>query len=100
MPADGPDDPDDDFKDTNCDGIDGDKSRAIFVAPDGKDDAAGTLDAPVHSFAKAIERANELGKDVYACNGTYAENVVIAKAVRVFGGFDCKAGWKRTLDRA
>ncbi|MBI2395942.1 MAG: hypothetical protein HYV09_40635, partial [Deltaproteobacteria bacterium] len=100
VPADGADDPDDDFKDTNCDGIDGDKSRAIFVAPDGKDDAAGTLDAPVHSFAKAIERANELGKDVYACNGTYAENVVIAKAVRVFGGFDCKAGWKRTLDRA
>jgi len=99
-PSGGADDPDDDFKDTNCDGIDGDKAHAVFVAPTGSDEAAGTMDAPVKTIAKAIERATEGGKDVYACNGTYAESIVVTKAVRVFGGYDCKSGWKRTLDRA
>ena len=29
--------PDDQFRDTNCDGIDGDVASAVFVAPDGDD---------------------------------------------------------------
>src|SRR5262249_40685430 len=37
-----PDVPDDKYEDTNCDGIDGDKSTAIFVAPTGDDMNAGT----------------------------------------------------------
>src|SRR5207302_3142626 len=41
------DDPDLAFVDENCDGIDGDVSRAIFVATDGMDTAAGTKEAPV-----------------------------------------------------
>jgi hypothetical protein len=96
------DDPDDDFKDTNCDGIDGDKTRAVFVAPTGSDDmaTAGTMDAPLKTIGAAIARAAASKKDVYLCNATYAEQLTIADGVRVFGGYDCKAGWKRTLDRA
>jgi hypothetical protein len=99
VPSGDADDPDDDFKDTNCDGIDGDKARAVFVSPDGNDDGAGTSDAPLKSIAKAVERANEGGKDVYVCNGTFAENVVLTKSVRLYGGYDCKT-WKRTVARA
>src|SRR6188768_1986555 len=35
--------PDDDFLDSNCDGIDGDASHAIFVSPGGSDSADGSL---------------------------------------------------------
>jgi hypothetical protein len=94
------DEPDDEFKDQNCDGIDGDKKRAIFVSPEGVDEAAGTIDAPVKTLVKAIERATAGSKDVYVCNGAYAETVTLTAAVRVFGGYDCKDGWKRTLERA
>lgn len=43
-----PDRPDLDFTDTNCDGIDGDKSQAIFVsAVDGNDAGTGTQNNPL-----------------------------------------------------
>jgi len=94
------DDPDDEFKDTNCDGIDGDKTKAVFVSPDGSDEAAGTLDKPLKTLTAAIDRATKDGKDVYACSATYAESLSLTASVRIFGGYDCKSGWKRTLDRA
>jgi hypothetical protein len=95
----GLDDPDDDFKDSNCDGIDGDKTKAIFVAPTGSDSAAGTIDAPVSTIGKALTMASAAKKDVFICNDTYAENVTITAGIRLFGGYDCKAGWKRTTDK-
>lgn len=94
------DEPDGDFTDTNCDGIDGDASRAVFVANDGSDAAAGTMDEPVQTLGHAIELASESGKDVYVCNGSYAENVVIDHAVGVYGGYDCDNGWRRISDWA
>src|SRR5512141_464745 len=51
----GADDPDDAFADTDCDGIDGDKTKAIFVGPSGNDSAPGTIEEPVRSLAKAVE---------------------------------------------
>lgn len=98
-PKPGPDDPDDDFEDTNCDGIDGDKTKAIFVAPTGSDSAAGSFDAPVATITKGISLAAAAKKDVYICNDTYAESVSITTGVRLFGAFDCKAGWSRTGDK-
>jgi len=100
MPSGDADDPDDEFKDSNCDGIDGDKSKAVFVSPDGSDEAAGTMDKPLKTLTAAVERATKDGKDIYACNATYGESLSISSAVRIFGGYDCKAAWKRTLDRA
>lgn len=97
----GPDVPDDDFADSNCDGIDGDLARAVFVAPGGDDGALGSAEHPLKTLAKGIERAQADGKDVYVCNGTYNENVVVrGKGVSVFAGFECVNGWRRTTERA
>jgi hypothetical protein len=95
-----PDLPDDNFEDTNCDGIDGDKSAAIFVAATGSDSAIGTMDAPVATINKAVALAESANKAVYVCNGTYAEQVSITSAVSLYGGYDCTRGWKRISDRA
>lgn len=96
----GEDLPDDEFADSNCDGIDGDKTKAIFVATTGADGAVGTMDAPLRTLVEAIDRATKDAKAVYVCNGAYPENVSISAPVAIYGGFDCKSGWKRTLERA
>jgi hypothetical protein len=89
------DNPDDDFADSNCDGIDGDKSKAIFVSPDGKDTGDGSFRSPVNTITKGVELAGAQSKDVYVCTADYAENVVIdTKAVSIFGGYEC-ADWSR-----
>ncbi|HEY6724447.1 MAG TPA: hypothetical protein VI197_10455, partial [Polyangiaceae bacterium] len=94
------DEPDSDFSDTNCDGIDGDASRAVFVANGGSDEADGTMDAPVQTLQHAVELASEQDKNVYICNGTYVENVVLEHAVSLYGGYDCENSWRRITDRA
>lgn len=100
-PEAGRDEPDDAFVDSNCDGIDGDESAAVFVAPTGADTASGAKASPVQTLARGIELAAAKGKSVYVCNGEYAENLVISKAVvSVYGGYDCDAGWKRVPGRA
>jgi len=99
VPTTGDDDPDDEFKDTDCDGIDGSKKRAVFVSPEGSDSAPGDIDAPLKTLGKALELAGTSKKDIYLCNATYPETITVTAAVRVFGGYDCKKGWKRTLDR-
>jgi hypothetical protein len=97
----GTDVPDDDFVDSNCDGIDGDAAAAVFVATTGSDAAAGTMSAPVRTLGKAIATARLTGKSVYVCNGEYDENVAIdGAAVSVYGGYDCTDSWRRVVDRA
>lgn len=94
------DEPDDEFLDSNCDGIDGDVKHAIFVSPDGFDSDDGSIKKPVQSIAQAITLAEADGLAVYVCNGTYRENVVIDAPVSIYGGYDCTRGWKRTKDIA
>ena len=92
--------PDDNFTDSNCDGIDGDKSKAVFVSPDGDDGGDGSFDAPVATVGKGVALAMEQGKAVYVCTADYAESVVVdAKPVSLFGGYDC-ADWSRGNARA
>lgn len=101
VPQAGEDRPDDDFADTNCDGIDGDVTQAVFVAPSGSDSAAGSMSAPVATLSKAVELAQAAQKDVYVCNGTYAENVVVdTTGVALYGGYDCTKSWSRGSERA
>jgi hypothetical protein len=101
VPKAGLDEPDDDFKDTNCDGIDGDASAAIFVAPTGSDLNAGTIDSPVRTLRRAIETATKSAKAVYVCSAEYAESVEFDRVgVSLYGGYDCTNGWKRRPDRA
>lgn len=94
------DEPDEDFIDANCDGIDGDVEGAVFVSTSGFDDAEGSIKKPVQSLAKAVELATAGGRAVYVCNGTYRENLVVETPVSIFGGYDCSRGWRRTKDWA
>jgi len=99
VPASTSDIPDDDFLDSNCDGIDGDVSHAIFVSPSGSDTADGTLGKPVKTIQHGVELAAAAKQDVYVCIGEYTDNIVVGKdAVSVFGGYDC-SGWSRTNAR-
>lgn len=100
VPEGGRDEPDDAFADTNCDGIDGDASNAVFVAPAGSDEGAGTMVAPFQTLGKAVSVAVASTKSVYVCNGEYAENLRVDGAVGIFGGYDCSNGWQRVADRA
>ena len=92
------DEPDDDYTDTNCDGIDGDKNKAIFVANAGNDAAEGTLVHPVATLQQGIALAIAQHKDVYVCKGDYAASTLLlsSKGVRVYGGYDCTDHWARS----
>ncbi len=81
-----------DGKDANCDGIDGNLAKAIFVAPTGSDTWPGTREQPMRTVAAAVNRAASSNKrDVYAQGGQYAGIVTAAPGVHVYGGFG--PGW-------
>lgn len=92
------DDPDDDFTDTNCDGIDGDKTKAVFVAPTGSDASDGSMEKPVATVTRGIQLAVAKGKDVYLCKGDYSESTIqlASNGVRIYGGYDCAEKWARS----
>lgn len=87
------DDPDTNYVDTNCDGIDGDKTRAVFVsAAHGDNKNAGTNLSPVKDLDVAIARAKAEGKDIYVGAGTYAvDTVVFQGGLRIFGAYQTDA---------
>jgi hypothetical protein len=53
----------------------------IYVSPDGSDDAAGTLDAPLLSIQLAVDQATP-GSTIYLRGGTYSPttNIQITKS--------------------
>jgi hypothetical protein len=71
-------------------------AHAVFVAPDGDDDALGTKAAPVATFERAFELVENDARVVIACSGTYDEEVRVARGVRVYGAFDCQDEWAYT----
>jgi len=74
--------------DQNCDGIDGEIANGVFVARTGDDAAAGTIDDPVLTVQRGIERAEANDKrDVYVATGVYAESITLANGVTVYGGY-------------
>jgi hypothetical protein len=95
-----PDLPDDDFVDSDCDGIDGERDAGIFVAPTGNDSTRGTIAEPVRTLQRAAARAQETKLPVYVCNGSYRENLAISAPVAIYGGYDCTRDWLRTKDHA
>lgn len=93
------DDPDAEFVDSNCDGIDGSEKDSIFVSPLGDDAFVGTMDKPVATIGKGIELALAQDKVVLVCTTTYQENLVVTgseSALRVYGAYACLDGWGRT----
>ncbi|MBX3222104.1 MAG: hypothetical protein KF795_16420 [Labilithrix sp.] len=93
----GSDLPDPQGIDSDCDGIDGTKASAVFVAPTGTANGEGTMDAPLSSITAAIARATEIGAtQVLVAAGTYPERVTLAGGIGVYGGYRLP-GWTRDL---
>jgi hypothetical protein len=90
------------FEDSNCDGIDGDRQRAVFLSAAAGDDAnPGTMEQPVRTLAAASLRAQDAtdGKDLYLAVGDYDGLSSFPADVRgVFGGYLQDASWARTDD--
>ncbi|NUN13002.1 MAG: hypothetical protein HUU55_05135 [Myxococcales bacterium] len=75
-------------QDLDCDGIDGEKNNTIFVAKNGDDSHAGTLDAPKRTINAAITAAAAQKKrDVLVATGVYVQSVVLQNGVQVYGGY-------------
>jgi hypothetical protein len=92
------DKPDLGFIDSNCDGIDGDKAGAIFVATGGDDNNDGSFGSPKKSVLAAVTAAVGTGKDVYVAGGTYTGKVPFpgsADNIGVYGGYDAQT-WQRS----
>jgi hypothetical protein len=90
------------FEDLNCDGIDGDVTVGVFVAPavaGGSDSNPGTMAAPVATIATAMSiAAGRTGrKEVYISGGTYAGTVTLTNGVSLYGGYDASRDWERSL---
>ena len=90
------DDPDGNYTDDNCDGIDGDITKGIFVSGAGANTATCGLvyTDPCQTISFCIVRAVQAGKqNVYVQAGTYNEVVVLINGVNVWGGYDFN--WQR-----
>ncbi len=93
-----------DYRDTNGDGIDGDFSRAIFLAPPpfGNDLNSGTATAPVATLEHAVELAESIPfrQSVYMAKGTYILDSPLRMPPRVslFGWFDGTTNWTYSSD--
>jgi hypothetical protein len=88
--------PDAMYKDDNCDGIDGDITRGIFVSGAGTDTATcgQTVTTPCKTISTGIVRAVQFAKQhVYVQAGDYNEVVVLLSGINVWGGYDIQ--WQR-----
>src|SRR5690349_1191794 len=88
------------FQDSDGDGIDGDKTRAVFLdATYGDDSWAGTMSQPVKTLEKAVQLAAGAHKDVYAAKGNYvlSSTLVLTGGVSLYGLYAGKPSWQRNL---
>ena len=83
--------PDADGIDANCDGLDGELARAVFVSGDGSDvgNTDGSMDDPFLSIGAAITHAAVMEPKgmVLVAAGTYFEQVQMVSGVTVAGGY-------------
>ena len=87
--------PDDGFADTDCDGIDGKESVAIFVSPSGNDANAGTKALPVKTIGVGITKAAASAKSqILVAGGTYNETVTMQSGISIYGGYNSTT-WAR-----
>ncbi len=98
MPTAGIDEPDPEGLDADCDGFDGDLSRAVFVdQASGLNTNAGTRAAPVQTLAHAAT----LGKEqIHLSTAPQTGTVTLADAVGVYGGYTVGGAWVRTSTRS
>ena len=97
--------PDPLFRDTNCDGVDGTATDAVFVSSQrGDDRGTGRPDEPFQTIAHAVEVAAGIGADVYADRGLYDVGGAVLEVpsdVSIYGGygFSVATGEWRRADR-
>lgn len=88
------DDPDGAFIDSNCDGIDGDIAKAVFVAPAGIDDGScGSQASPCQSPGFAITRLDALHTQIYLQVGAYPGPLTVGANASFYGGYG--PSWQR-----
>ena len=78
------------FEDLNCDGVDGDMSRAFFVSTAGNDvSGIGSPAFPFQTLQNAIGEAAKADpkRAVYVLTGNYVERVELAGGVSLYGGY-------------
>jgi hypothetical protein len=93
----GVDIPDNNNADTNCDGIDGDLTQAVFVAANGNDVSLCTRQEPCRTITRGIQVAQAQGRtQVLVGGGTYTEQVTLLNGIGVYGGYERGALWART----
>ncbi|MCA9541629.1 MAG: hypothetical protein KC620_22175, partial [Myxococcales bacterium] len=93
------DEPDPQGIDQNCDGIDGDRALAVFVAPGGDDRAAGDQEHPVATVARAFEiAADRRANQVLLAAGDWQveQTIALADGIGLYGGYAPADGWRRS----
>jgi uncharacterized membrane protein YgcG len=89
------DEPDPNFEDSNCDGIDGVKVESVFVATYGDDANPGTLAKPKLTIQAGIDEAaaDDTKQWVLVESAAFEESITLANGVHVIGGYGF--GWNR-----
>lgn len=73
------DEPDVNFIDSNCDGMDGELGNGVYVSPVGDDLYAGTMAQPKRTIAAGVAAAVAQNKrDVYVSAGSYSGPVTLS----------------------
>lgn len=100
VPSAEPDVPDEDFLDSDCDGVDGNADSSVFVSATGRADGAGTRTDPVATITQGISLAASTSRThVLVANGDYSDAVVLEEGVAIVGGYDATT-WQRSDSRA
>ncbi|WP_426756826.1 hypothetical protein [Myxococcus sp. Y35] len=104
-PVPGEDLPDDAFKDTDCDGVDGQADAGLFIDPvDGDDDAGtGTRTAPLRTVGRALAMLRQTdggARHLFLAGGAYDEaDLVLDVPVSLHGGYaGRRGGWRRSAE--
>jgi hypothetical protein len=89
--------------DANCDGLDGNISKGVFVdGASGADEfnTWGDQARPFKTITAAIAFADvqDPKKEVYVAAGQYREKVILKDGVSVFGGY-ARGTWKREIEK-
>ncbi len=92
--------PDDNLTDTNCDGIDGDISQAVFVDCSVASGGSGTMQAPTNSVAAALTIAAASSKtQILVATSLCAETITLKPGIGIYGGYDSAKSWTRSLGK-
>ena len=88
--------------DQNCDGLDGNKERAVFVSSTGGSDTyPGTMEKPKKTIQAAIESAfgSSYKDSVLVATGTYTGSVKLRTGVHLWGGYEAAQGWSVNMTK-